>query len=373
MAGTIPHVMRRSLPLLLLLVLAAACGPAVGNPGVAAVVEGREIPMSLVQARFEEVRGAPVWNDLVAQQDAQAAEELVVGTILGQLITAELFTDAAEERDIPLPTEEEVEAQLEEIIAQQFGSQEAFEEQIIVGQGASMESVLEQVRLGMLIEAFAADVTAGGEVSEEAVQALYDQQYGTPSVAHILVATEEEAQDVIERIEGGEDFAAVAADVSTDPGSGPAGGELGPLQIGAFVPEFEEAALALEPGELSEPVQTQFGFHIIRTTAPPTLEEVREEVEAAAAQQAGQLELEALQNELRFNADITVNPRFGSWDGLQQTVDFADPLGDLESIGGAATDGLGDGLGLDPALPADPAAPAAADPAAPAEPAGSGG
>ena len=71
--------------------------------------------------------------------------------------------------------------------------------------------------------------------------------------------------------------------------------------------------------------------------------------------------------------EALLEANFGSWDGLQQTVDFADPLGDLESIGGAATDGLGDGLGLDPALPADPAAPAAADPAAPAEPAGSGG
>ena len=341
MAGTIPHVMQRSLPLLLLLVLATACGPAVGNPGVAASVDGEDIPVSLVQERFLEVRGAPVWDDLVAQQTPEEAEQLVVSTILGQLITAELFESAALERGLDLPTEAEAEEELDRIIAEQFPSEEAFTEQVLVGQGASMESVIEQVQIGMLIQAVQDDVVAQVEVTEEQVQQLYAQQFGTPSVAHILVGTEEEAQDVIDRIEGGEDFADVAVEVSLDTGSAQQGGELGPLQIGAFVAEFEEAALELEPGELSEPVQTQFGFHIIRTTAGPTLEEVRDQVVAAAQQQAGQAELEALTSRLRFESDVVVNPRFGTWDGLQQSVVAADPLGALDPVDATATDGLG--------------------------------
>lgn len=81
--------------------------------------------------------------------------------------------------------------------------------------------------------------------------------------SHILVETEEEAQEVITRLEAGEDFSAVALEVSTDTGSGANGGDLGWFGRGRMVPEFEEAAFNLEIGEISDPIQSDFGWHII--------------------------------------------------------------------------------------------------------------
>lgn len=80
---------------------------------------------------------------------------------------------------------------------------------------------------------------------------------------HILVETEEEAQAVRQRLLDGEDFATVAEEVSTDTASAAESGDLGWFGRGDMVPEFEEAAFSLPPGEISEPVESQFGFHII--------------------------------------------------------------------------------------------------------------
>lgn len=125
-------------------------------------------------------------------------------------------------------------------------------------------------------------------VTDEAIEAAYAARYANAdpedefNAAHILVETEEEARAIIEQIEGGADFATLAEEKSTGP-SGPSGGSLGWFSEGAMVPEFEAAVMALEPGAISEPVQTQFGWHVVRLNEVrkkdiPALDDVRNEI-----------------------------------------------------------------------------------------------
>jgi peptidyl-prolyl cis-trans isomerase C len=148
---------------------------------------------------------------------------------------------------------------------------------------------------------------------EAAVQAAYDARLAAfepeneYSAAHILVATEEEAADIRARIDAGEDFAALAAEHSTDPGSAANGGSLGWFGLGRMVPEFETAVTGLEVGAVSDPVETQFGWHVIRLddtrqTSLPPLEALRGEIVSELQEQALQAEVEAL----RAEADIVM-------------------------------------------------------------------
>ncbi len=102
-----------------------------------------------------------------------------------------------------------------------------------------------------------------GKMSDEIIQDVPKEEEQVLA-SHILVETEEEAQVVITRLETGEDFAAVAVEVSTDSSSGANGGDLGWFGRGRMVPEFEEAAFNLEIGEISDPIQSDFGWHIIQ-------------------------------------------------------------------------------------------------------------
>lgn len=84
--------------------------------------------------------------------------------------------------------------------------------------------------------------------------------------SHILVKTEEEAKKIEERLKKGEDFAQIAKKSSIDPASAKNGGDLGYFSKGQMVPEFESAAMRLKKGEISEPVKTRYGYHIIKVT-----------------------------------------------------------------------------------------------------------
>ncbi len=99
-------------------------------------------------------------------------------------------------------------------------------------------------------------------------------------VRHILVADEATAQEVRQRLLDGEDFGALAQELSQDPGSAPLGGDLGWFGRGRMVAPFEEAAFSLEVGEISEPVETQFGWHILqvlgREVRPLTADQYRQ-------------------------------------------------------------------------------------------------
>lgn len=176
--------------------------------------------------------------------------------------------------------------------------------------------VPDQVRISLenerrsLLAADAIENVMSGVGSDEEIRAAYDAKYADGlgeteyNASHILVETEEEAQAIKAELDGGADFAETAKAKSTGP-TGPNGGNLGWFADGAMVPEFQTAVNALEVGEISDPVQTQFGWHVIllndsRKASAPELDAVRNELLQKLRQDAVEMRIE----DLTRNADI---------------------------------------------------------------------
>ncbi len=173
-------------------------------------------------------------------------------------------------------------------------------QQLVLAQTIEAPSRVVQLRLEnerwTLLAGAAMTLEINKSVTEEAVQAAYDEQFASVEPAreynasHILVETEEEAAALVVDLQGGADFAGLAKEHSTGP-SGPNGGELGWFGVGMMVAPFEEAVVGMEVGQVSAPVQTQFGWHVIilnetRLLDAPSLEEVRADLSSELEQNA---------------------------------------------------------------------------------------
>lgn len=251
----------------------------------------------------------------VADGHADVSAETAVATVngsqitLGQLI---LLRSQLPEQYQQLPDEVVFNGLLEQLVQQQLLADTVEDEPARVAIALANEA--RSLRAGEAVNAINESA-----VSEDALQAAYDARFeGLEPVqefnaSHILVETEETAQAVKDMIDGGADFAETARAESTGP-SGPSGGELGWFGPGMMVAPFEEAVMLLEAGEVSSPVQTQFGWHIIklneiRIPEAPTLDELRGELTAQVQQAAIQARLA----ELTESAEI-VMPDEGQFD-----------------------------------------------------------
>jgi peptidyl-prolyl cis-trans isomerase C len=233
----------------------------------------------------------------VMAQDAAApavSPDTVVATVGGEAITEADLGFAAEDLTQELgqmPPEQRKPFLLRVLIDMKVMAK--------AGQDAGMaDTPLFQQRLAYLEDralrrAYFAESIANA-VTEEVVRAEYDKFVAdfTPAdeirASHILVPTEEEANAVKSQLDGGTDFATLAKEKSIDPGAAN-GGDLGFFGKGMMVAPFEAAAFALtEAGEISAPVQSQFGWHVIR------LEEKRQSTPPAFEQVAGQLQQQVL-------------------------------------------------------------------------------
>jgi peptidyl-prolyl cis-trans isomerase C len=137
---------------------------------------------------------------------------------------------------------------------------------------------------------------AKAAINDEALQQTYNDAVksigGQEEVRarHILVDSEDEAKTLLDQIKGGADFATIAKEKSKDPGAAE-GGDLGYFTKDQMVPEFAEVAFKMYPGQLSNPVKTQFGWHIIkvedkRTKQPPEFDKVKDQIEAYLARKS---------------------------------------------------------------------------------------
>lgn len=256
---------------------------------------------------------------IAATGQLASAEDLdmntVVATVDGkEILLGEMIISRAQlpQQYLQLPDEVLWDGVLDQLIQQQLLAN-------------AIETVPARVELAMnndrraLIAAEVIDSLSAEALTEDAIQAAYDARFADVeavteySAAHILLASEEEAGGAKLRADAGEDFAELARQLSTGP-SGPSGGDLGWFSKGMMVEEFQTAVEALEPGAVSDPIQTQFGWHIIklnetRAKPNPSLDEVRDEIADEIQQQAIAAKIE----ELTAAASV-IAPEAGAFD-----------------------------------------------------------
>ena len=294
------------------------------------------------QEEFEE-RFSIALRNIAAQQGLPLNEQVLaqLGSLrpqfLDQLATEQVLLQQADERGIQVP-DEEVEQQIAQVrqgLAGQAGTggatggasggasggetggaddaafQQALTEAGFTDVDQLRTLIRDNLRIQQVVDALRQEV----EVSDEAIQTYYQEnqaQFEQPEEvcsSHILVETEAEANDILQQLNNGGDFAQLAEENSQDPGSAAQGGDLGCVARGSFVPPFEEAAFGANVGDTVGPVQTQFGYHIIRVTGKNPagevpLDEVREEIRTQLANEQLSTEI----NTLRDNSGLETFP-----------------------------------------------------------------
>jgi peptidyl-prolyl cis-trans isomerase C len=250
--------------------------------------------------------GAPA----LAQQPA-AGEDPVVATVNGEPIhRAELekVARALPEQFRQMPAQMLYGLLLDRVIDFRLLANEA--ERLEVGEDPAVEQALASARADVLRDALVQRKIQEG-TTEERLRERYEELKQSDDFAqeevharHILLESEDEAKAVVEQLQGGADFATLAQERSTGP-SAQSGGDLGYFKREQMVPEFAEAAFALQPGEITtDPVQTQFGWHVIKVLDRRTAEPTFVESEPQLRQDIARDIVTALVADLREDAEI---------------------------------------------------------------------
>lgn len=260
--------MRNSLPMIVVASLALLGSVALAQDGVAVRVNGKvltEADMKLAEAEVGSDLGS-----LAGQARRRVLAEFLVET--------QLLADAAEAQKIT-------------VAPSNSGNPQYWLRRAL--RDAYFEKVISQ------------------GIEEKEVRAFFDEHVGNREAQeeirarHILVADKDKARELHQKIAHGADFADLARQFSTDPGSKEQGGDLGFFVRGQMVPPFEEAAFGLKPGEVSQPFETQFGWHIVKVIARrerelPPYEAIKERVRAAVVHSKAQQIVLALRSKAQI-------------------------------------------------------------------------
>lgn len=234
-------------------------------------------------------------------QDGDMGKDTIVATVNGTEITMGHMMAAREglpDQYRQLPEDVLYQAILDQLVNQAVLA-DSFEGEIPVDLERRFENDRRSLVASVVIEQIAED-----GITDEALKEAYDKEYAEAepdreyNAAHILVETEEQAAGLVTELEGGADFAELAKEHSTGP-SAPNGGDLGWFSKGMMVPEFENAVAEMEDGAVSEPVQTQFGWHVIklnesRLADKPDFDSVKADLESALFNELVEEEIERL-------------------------------------------------------------------------------
>ncbi len=304
-----------SLSFVLLAAILAGCGmvrvnPEVDNNTVVAKVSGEEIKkeefnrvFNIFKNQYEQQFGIEVWDqEIEGRKFGDVARE----KLLEMLVDEKLQLIKAEELGIKV-TDEEVNSEIENV-RKYFDSEEKFNE-YLKGQSMDLDYFSSSIKKELIINKLIDKLTENVTVSDEEVKSYYDahqNEFMNVKASHILLETKEEAEKILEKVKAGENFNELAKANSIDPSAKENSGDLGYFGHQDMVEPFEKAAFALKPGEISDIVETDYGFHIIKVEDSKLdgFEVVKEQLKGSMLDDKKHSEYNKLLEEMKKNTEI---------------------------------------------------------------------
>jgi len=278
----------------------AGCGGGDQNvpDGAVAVVDGQEIAKSDFDALMARAKTSYVQNKRPFPKAGTPEYRTLQNQAVQYLVQQEKYRQKADDLDIKVE-DKEVNERLKQVKQQYFNGDDRKYLANLKQQGLTEEQVRREIENQLISEKIYEKVTEGTKVSDDEISAYYDKHKKDYKVAasrdvrHILVAKKALADSIHSQLASGGSFAALAKKYSTDPGSKQNGGKL-TVRKGETVPQFDKVAFELKKGQLSQPVKTQYGWHLIEALGdvkPPSqtpLKDVKEQIRQQLLQEKRQ-------------------------------------------------------------------------------------
>jgi foldase protein PrsA len=289
--------------------------PQADDKTAVAIVGGEQIMKNefnqmfeMLKVQYEQQYGANIWEQDV---DGRKYIDVMKEKVLDMLVDIKVQEKEAVKSGITA-TEEEIEAEVKKA-REYFDSEEKFNE-FLTSQKMTMEYLKDTIRKDILVSKLQEKLTAGVTTTDEEVTTYYganQDQFISIKVSHILIESEAEAKKMLERVKAGENINELAVQFSADPTAKENKGVIDYFRKGQMVEAFETAAFALKPGEISELVKTDYGFHIIKLEDKKfdKLEDIAAELKITITNNNKDKAYQDLIEEMRTKAEIKKYPK----------------------------------------------------------------
>lgn len=309
---------------LLVTVLATGCGkkPA----GVAASVDGENIPMEEYEREYWTQRnyivkqyGENYLSENVVQGQDKTVDVALKEMVLKNLEQIKMIGQEAKDAGIEIK-DEDVNEVLDNM-KKQYGGQEAFQK-ALDSEGMTEEYLKNNIKNSILMEKYSAHLQDTIKVKDEDVEKYYKKhknELTQVDASHILVKSEDMAKKVKQELDGGAKFEDLAKKYSIDTSNKDNGGSLGYFGKGQMVKEFEDKVFSMKKGEVSDPVKTQFGYHIIKVNdMKDSLEDVKDDLKAQVKSEKIQENMKKVENKKKVKEYVDLKEEVKLPEGMKK-------------------------------------------------------